>query len=98
MLHVKGAKNKQGESFNHIHATVCRLGNMFAQKSEIRCSHQTHAGDAGVVGDVGDVEDFSFVLTAGLSACEGQQEGDKGEMKNGKNGFGPTILTYIITA
>lgn len=36
-------------------------------------SYQADAGDAGVVGDVGDVQDFSFIVTAGFSACEGQK-------------------------
>lgn len=60
----------------------CQLCNIFnSAESETSCSYQTYAGDAGVVGDVGDVEDFSFVVTACLSTCEGQQEGDSGEMQ-----------------
>lgn len=38
--------------------------------------YQTNAGDAGVVCDVGDVQDFSFVVTACLCTCGGQQEGE----------------------
>lgn len=47
-----------------------------SEEMEAGRSYQTNAGDAGVVCDVGDVQNFSFVVTACLCTCGGQQEGE----------------------